>query len=85
MTTHVRSSIYCLPGSYKRVSFLQGFIFTIVFSFGIIGQISLCIQAQWSLQNLKLAEYQPISGELVGFYVSEMFSYIKFSSTEVNY
>ena len=38
--------ILCLPGSYKRVSSLQVFIFTMVFSFGIISQIILCILAQ---------------------------------------
>ena len=61
---------FCLPGSYKRVSFLQGFIFTMVFSFGIISQIILCIPAQLEPSKSKVPAN---SGEPVGFCVRNVF------------
>ena len=44
-----------------------------MFSFEIISQIICAFWLNWSLQNLKLAEYQPISDEPVEFYVRYVF------------
>ena len=57
------------------------FIFTMIFSFGIITQIFCPFWLNRSRQNLKLAECQPISGWPVVFRVSEMCSYTKFCSS----